>query len=132
MMLLSPSPNQINAIGNRAIDGNGLNMEVRISNRSTPSRVALASAVRRPANAKPAMYPLSRSVRVKPTARGRRPEVIELTRAMSVSENVGKRREFASHLAYASHAAARIARSRTFRAAPLFHMLPSVIEFAVE
>src|SRR5262245_9309845 len=97
--LLSPRPNQINAIGNSAIDGNGLNIEVRISRKSAPIRVALANAVKRPASTRPAMYPFRSNVSVKETARGNCPDPIEEARAVTVAENVGKTSGFASHRA---------------------------------
>src|SRR5262249_26028041 len=99
MTLLSPRPNQIRAIGRSAIDGKGLNIEVRTSRKSEPTRVALANAVRTPASMRPARYPFNRSISVKDTARSSRPDAIEEKSAAIVSENVGKSSGFASHRA---------------------------------
>ncbi|MNH19720.1 hypothetical protein D3C79_794660 [compost metagenome] len=44
--LLSPSPNHSKARGNKAIAGNGLNIEVRVPSRSRPSWVDTARLVR--------------------------------------------------------------------------------------
>jgi len=51
----------MSASGNSAIDGSGLNIDVRVSSRSAPTRVALANAVRSPASTRPAAYPLRSS-----------------------------------------------------------------------
>src|SRR5262245_42368122 len=132
MTLLSPRPNQMRAIGNNAIDGSGLNIEVRISRKSAPMRVALAKAVRIPARMSPATYPFRSSVIVNVTARGKRPDVIDETNAATVSENVGNKSWLASHLAYASHAAAKTARSTTFRTRLFSNMRSSLFHSAVK
>ena len=54
MMLFAPSPNQMRAIGRSAIEGSGLNIDVRISSKSAPIRVTLAKAVKSPAKKSPA------------------------------------------------------------------------------
>ena len=51
--LLSPRPNQINASGNSAIEGNGLNIAVNVSSRSAPMRATLAKAVSYGGNREP-------------------------------------------------------------------------------
>src|SRR5262245_27396203 len=122
MTLLSPRPNQMRAIGNSAIDGSGLNIDVRISRKSAPIRVALANAVNSPAKTSPARYPLRSRLIVKDTAPSKRPLVIDEINATTVAENVGKSSGLASHLAYASHAAASTARSSTFRKTLLSNM----------
>ncbi|MNN68379.1 hypothetical protein D3C81_1840850 [compost metagenome] len=43
---MSPSPNHSKARGNKAIAGNGLNIEVRVPSRSRPSWVDTAKLVR--------------------------------------------------------------------------------------
>ncbi|MNJ70002.1 hypothetical protein D3C77_664140 [compost metagenome] len=43
---MSPSPNQSKANGNRAIAGNGLNIEVSVPSRSRPNWVDTARLVR--------------------------------------------------------------------------------------
>src|SRR5262245_5630567 len=120
--LLSPRPNQIRAIGNSAIDGNGLNIEVRISRKSAPIRVALAKAVNSPARTRPARYPFKSSVNVNDTALNSWPDARDDIRARTVSQNVGNSNGFASHRAYPSHAAARMMRSKVFRTTPRSNM----------
>src|SRR4029078_8097799 len=101
-------------IENTAIDGNGLNIDVRISSKSAPTRVALANAVSSPARINPATYPLRSSAIVYETARGNCPDEIEENGASTVLENVGKSSGWASQRAYASHARAKTPSSRSF------------------
>ena len=49
-----PSPNQINASGNSAIAGSGLNIEVSVSRKSVPTRELIATVVSTAASAMPA------------------------------------------------------------------------------
>ena len=130
--LLSPSPNQMSAIGNNAIDGSGLNIDVRISKKSAPICVVLANAVNRPASTTPATYPLRSNVTVNETARNNWPEATEDNSAATVPEKVGKRSGFPSHLAYASHAIARTASTATFLATAGLNMDVTFFELAVE
>src|SRR5262249_18306149 len=129
--LLSPRPNQIRAIGNSAIDGNGLNIDVRISRKSAPIRVALANAVNSPAKISPARYPFRSRLSVKDTAANKRPLEIDETSATTVAENVGKRSGLSSHRAYVSHAAASTARSTIFRKTLLSNMHGSSLHLSV-
>src|SRR6185369_190846 len=132
MTLLSPSPNQIRAIGNKAIEGRGLNIDVRISRKSAPIRVALANAVKTPARIRPARYPFRSSVSVNATARNSRPDAMEEKSAATVSENVGKRRGFPSHRAYASQAAARTTSRMIFRSPLPSRMNGSALKLPIE
>ena len=54
-----PRPNQINASGNSAIAGSGLNIAVMVSRKSVPIRVVIASTVRMPASTTPALKPIA-------------------------------------------------------------------------
>jgi hypothetical protein len=53
MMLAFPRPNQMSASGSSAIAGSGFSIAVRVSSRSLPMRVAMASTVKMSANARP-------------------------------------------------------------------------------
>ena len=48
-----PRPNQISAIGSRAIAGSGLNIAVTVSRKSVPMRDAMPTAVNTPASRMP-------------------------------------------------------------------------------
>ncbi len=50
-----PSPNQINASGNSAIAGKGLNIAVMVSRKSVPIRVEMARMVKTAASPMPAL-----------------------------------------------------------------------------
>ena len=53
MRLPSPRPNQISASGSSAMAGSGLNIEVRVSRISLPTRVVIANTVSTVASAMP-------------------------------------------------------------------------------
>ena len=91
MTLLSPRPNQISAIGSSAIDGNGLNIDVRISSKSAPIRVALAKAVKQTGENKPERHSPSSGATIVKDNRAR--QLARCNRRRTGSDRVGERRK---------------------------------------
>src|SRR5690554_4574955 len=92
IMLALPRPNQIIDKGSKAIDGNGLNIEVNVSSRSAPTRVALANAVSSAAMSSPAIYPCNRSEIDVHVALSNVPVTMPEKNACMVVMNVGNNR----------------------------------------
>src|SRR3979411_847372 len=59
--LPAPRPNQINASGNSAIAGSGLNIAVMVSRKSVPSLLEIANTVSKPARKVPDAKPIIRT-----------------------------------------------------------------------
>src|SRR5205814_9770114 len=84
-----PNPNQINASGNSAIAGNGLNIDVSVSSRSVPIRDVIATTVNSAASAMPQAQPASSALIEVHALPGSEPSAMPRANASSVAPNVG-------------------------------------------
>src|SRR6516225_8992590 len=114
-MLPYPSPNQMSASGRSAIAGSGLNIDVRSSSRSVPSRDEIAITVSSAASTIPSAYPISRTRSDVPALRRSSPPTTPLANASNVAPKVGNRSGLSSQRAYSSQISASTIRSASLR-----------------